>query len=247
MSTIQLQLQPSGMASSTDLTYDDWSSVKAGSEPGDYPSTTVRARAKRSDSITSWNSVTREALPPSSGTLVNSSGQLTLASSDPIGSPSANQSSVSVGASSNADGKQSLEASALPPPTGATPASSSTSGIVFDRSWEVEIENMLKVRNRSYSGGICALMGQTSAGDLQCSQGSADSATHRQHASSSVLDVIAEPPWDGSSEPERPCSAGPSDNAQAREYSRPAVYLGCPGPQSVQQREQYRRTCQSST
>ncbi|KAI1794173.1 hypothetical protein LXA43DRAFT_971422 [Ganoderma leucocontextum] len=121
MTTIQLQLQPSGMASSTDLTYDDWSSIRGSSEPGDYPSTTIRARGKRSDSITSWNSVTREALPPSSGTLVNSSGQLTLASSDPVSSSSANQSSVSVGASSNPDGKQSQDASSLPPPTTSAP------------------------------------------------------------------------------------------------------------------------------
>ncbi|KAM5530981.1 hypothetical protein V8D89_015363 [Ganoderma adspersum] len=141
MTTIQLQLQPSGMASSTDLTYDDWSSIGRGSEPGDYPSTTIRARVKRSDSITSWNSVTREALPPSSGTLVNSSGQLTLVSSEPISSSSANQSSVSVGASSNPDGKQSQDATSLPPPATSGPSSS---GVVFDRNWESEIENMLK-------------------------------------------------------------------------------------------------------
>ncbi|TBU55815.1 hypothetical protein BD310DRAFT_824986 [Dichomitus squalens] len=140
MNTIQLQLRPDEMASSIDLTYDDWSSIRGGSDPGD----TVRAKAKRSDSITSWNSVTREALSPSAGTPVNSSGQLTLASTDPIGSSSANQSSVSVGASSNADGKQSLEnsASALPPPTASAP--SSAPGVIFDRNWELEIENMLK-------------------------------------------------------------------------------------------------------
>lgn len=143
MTTIQLQLQPSGMASSTDLTYDDWSSVRGGSEHGDVPGNTVRARAKRSDSITSWNSVTREALVPSSGTLVNSSGQLTLASTDPTGSSSANQSSVSVGASSNPDGKQSQEANPPPPP--AINSASAPSAIVYDRNWETEIENMLKV------------------------------------------------------------------------------------------------------
>ncbi|KAI0693997.1 hypothetical protein C8T65DRAFT_833556 [Cerioporus squamosus] len=142
MTTIQLQLQPSGTASSTDLTYDDWSSVRGGSEHGDVPGNTIRARGKRSDSITSWNSVTREALVPSSGTLVNSSGQLTLASSDPAGSSSANQSSVSVGASSNAEGKQSQEANPPPPP--ATSSVSAPSAIVYDRNWETEIENMLK-------------------------------------------------------------------------------------------------------
>ncbi|KAI0645547.1 hypothetical protein C8Q79DRAFT_1010490 [Trametes meyenii] len=150
MTAIQMQLQPSGMASSTDLSYDDWSSVQAGSEGGDAPGNTVRARAKRSDSITSWNSVTREGLVPSSGTLVNSSGQLTLAS-DPAGSSSANQSSVSVGASSNQEGKQSQEAN--PPPTATSasaPAAMNASGpaassaVLYDRNWEVEMETLLK-------------------------------------------------------------------------------------------------------
>ena len=151
MTAIQMQLQPSGMASSTDLSYDDWSSVRAGSEGGEGPGNTVRARAKRSDSITSWNSVTREALVPSSGTLVNSSGQLTLAS-DPAGSSSANHSSVSVGASSNQEGKQSQDTN--PPPAAASasaPAAMSSSGpvssstILYDRNWEGEMEALLKV------------------------------------------------------------------------------------------------------
>ncbi|KAI8972224.1 hypothetical protein BD414DRAFT_518040 [Trametes punicea] len=147
MTAIQMQLQPSGMASSTDLSYDDWSSVRAGSEGGDAPGSTVRARAKRSDSITSWNSVTREGLVPSSGTLVNSSGQLTLVS-DPTGSSSANQSSLSVGASSNQEGKPSQEAN--PPTAGSStsaPAAMSSSGpvtVLYDRNWESEMENLLK-------------------------------------------------------------------------------------------------------
>ena len=152
MTTIQIQLTPSGMASSVDLNHDDWSSVRGGSDSGDGPGNTVRARAKRSDSIASWNSVTRDALIPSSGTLVNSSGQLTLASSDPTGSSSANQSSVSVGASSNPDGKYSQDAGPPPPPSAypssAVPSSAaSSSGMIFDRNWENEMENMLKVRH----------------------------------------------------------------------------------------------------
>ncbi|KAH9895124.1 hypothetical protein C8Q73DRAFT_759487 [Cubamyces lactineus] len=150
MTAIQMQLQPSGMASSTDLSYDDWSSVRAGSEGGDAPGNTVRARAKRSDSITSWNSVTREALVPSSGTLVNSSGQLTLAS-DPAGSSSANQSSVSVGASSNQEGKQSQEtnpplaaASASAPATMSSSGPVSSNTVLYDRNWEGEMETLLK-------------------------------------------------------------------------------------------------------
>ncbi|KAH9931131.1 uncharacterized protein BXZ73DRAFT_90208 [Epithele typhae] len=143
MTTVQIQLQPSGMASSTDLTHDDWSSIRGGSEHGDVPGATVRARAKRSDSITSWSSVTRDAMIPSSGTLVNSSGQLTLAS-DPIGSSSANQSSVSVGGSSNPDGKQSQDAGSLPPPSAYPANGVAAAGFVYDRNWEADMENMLK-------------------------------------------------------------------------------------------------------
>ncbi|TBU51007.1 Sec7 domain-containing protein [Dichomitus squalens] len=99
MNTIQLQLLPDEIASSTDLTYNGWRSIRSSSEPGD----TVHAKAKRSDSITSWNSITWEALSPSIGTPVNFSGQLMLASTDPIRLSLANQSSVSVGTSSVAD------------------------------------------------------------------------------------------------------------------------------------------------
>ncbi|TBU22807.1 hypothetical protein BD311DRAFT_822270 [Dichomitus squalens] len=139
MNTIQLQLLPDEMASSTDLTYNGWRSIQSSSEPGD----TVHAKAKRSDSITSWNSITWEALSPSIGTPVNFSGQLTLASTDPIRSSLANQSSVSVRTSSVADGKQSLDNSALPPLMASAP--SSASGVIIDRNWKSEIKSMLKI------------------------------------------------------------------------------------------------------
>ena len=61
MSTIQMQRQPTSAArlSSSDLTYDDCSSSVRGSGTDE---TEVRTRTKRSDSITSWNSLSREVV-----------------------------------------------------------------------------------------------------------------------------------------------------------------------------------------
>jgi len=60
MAAIQMQLQPNSAAaiSTSDLTYDDCSNSIRGSEE-----TEGRTRSKRSDSITSWNSLSREAIP----------------------------------------------------------------------------------------------------------------------------------------------------------------------------------------
>ena len=63
LSTIQMQLQPTsaGRLSSSDLTYDDCSSSVRGSGIDDTEAMS-RTRSKRSDSITSWNSLSREAV-----------------------------------------------------------------------------------------------------------------------------------------------------------------------------------------
>lgn len=63
MSTIQMQRQPTSAArlSSSDLTYDDCSSSVRGSGT-DETEVVSRTRSKRSDSITSWNSFSREAV-----------------------------------------------------------------------------------------------------------------------------------------------------------------------------------------
>jgi PH and SEC7 domain-containing protein len=63
MSTIQMQRQPMSAArlSSSDLTYDDCSSSVRGSGT-DETEVMSRTRSKRSDSITSWNSFSREAV-----------------------------------------------------------------------------------------------------------------------------------------------------------------------------------------
>ena len=129
LAAIQLQVQP---GSSSDLAHDDWNSVRAGSDVSDSipPGRTI----KRSDSLTSWSSVTREAFISNLGGKATSSGQLTSASTDtstgtqphtPI-----NESAVSVG--SVRDGKSPECAPA----------------VVYDRKWESEMEDMLKVSCR---------------------------------------------------------------------------------------------------
>ncbi|KAJ3570962.1 hypothetical protein NP233_g4061 [Leucocoprinus birnbaumii] len=68
MHTIQMQIRPnqSGALSSSDLTYDDCSgSVRS---PGSDDTETV-PRSKRSDSITSWNSVSKEVSPQPSAVI----------------------------------------------------------------------------------------------------------------------------------------------------------------------------------
>jgi PH and SEC7 domain-containing protein len=126
LSAIQLQVQP---GSSSDLVHDDWSSVRAGSDVSDGvpPGRTI----KRSDSLTSWSSVTREAFVSNLGSKAASSGQLTSASTDTSGTQPqtpVNESAVSV--ISVRDGKSSDPGA---------PA------FVYDRKWENEMEDMLKV------------------------------------------------------------------------------------------------------
>ncbi|KAF8070176.1 hypothetical protein FPV67DRAFT_1005473 [Lyophyllum atratum] len=64
LTAVQMQLQPSPATelSVSDLTYDDCSSIRGPAHDGTEP----RTRSKRSDSITSWNSVSREGVmsPP---------------------------------------------------------------------------------------------------------------------------------------------------------------------------------------
>ena len=127
LAAIQTQLQP---GSSSDLTFDDWSSVRGGSDVSDPP---PHGRTiKRSDSITSWNSVTREAIASGLGMKAPSTGQLTTASSDTANTPAltpANESAVSVASTHN---------EVKTPENGSSP-------MVFDRNWENEMESMLKV------------------------------------------------------------------------------------------------------
>lgn len=137
LSAIQMQLQPSNRQSSTtDLTYDDWSSVRGGSDAGDgAPPSAMRNRIKRSDSMTSWSSVTRDGLVSTLGVKHASTGQLssTSTSDTPAHTPAThtpiNESRVSV-ISSGQDSKS---------PDVVSP------NHVHDRTWELDMESMLKV------------------------------------------------------------------------------------------------------
>lgn len=63
LSAIQSQIRPSGIArvSTPDLTRDDGSSVQGvGSEGSETGGSTLRSRATRSGSVTSWTSVSRD-------------------------------------------------------------------------------------------------------------------------------------------------------------------------------------------
>ncbi|KAL6310459.1 hypothetical protein BKA93DRAFT_820881 [Sparassis latifolia] len=129
LSAIQMQLQPS-QGSNPDLSYDDWSSLRAASDGGEADGSTIRSRAKRSDSIASWNSIHHDsalAVSPVSG---NSSGQL-VSPADTGSQPSANESVVSVALSRQESKAQ-------------EPAAAAATTVVHDRNWEIELENLLK-------------------------------------------------------------------------------------------------------
>lgn len=130
LATIQMQLQPN-QGSNSDLSYDDWTSFRAGSD-SDVGGTTIRSRAKRSDSIASWNSIaTRDGGFTPSPLTVNSSGQLS-STSDGAGQAQVNGSTVSVALSTGQEVKEAK--SSDPPPATFVP----------DRNWETEMENTLK-------------------------------------------------------------------------------------------------------
>lgn len=127
LAAIQMQLQP---GSSSDLGNDDWSSVRGGS---DISEAAANGRTiKRSDSLTSWSSVTREAFVSNLALKAPSTGQLTTGSTD---------------TSSNTPSHTPLNDSALSVASSNREAKSSDAGspVVYDRNWEAEMETMLKV------------------------------------------------------------------------------------------------------
>ncbi|KAF8493600.1 hypothetical protein JB92DRAFT_1163112 [Gautieria morchelliformis] len=118
-------------ASTPDLMYDDASSAHAeGSEVG---GSTVRSRPKRSSSVHSWTSVSRDAI---SSTGTSSTAQLTTS---PIGPASQNASTVSVQTPTSGQ----IPASAEPRIRTAGSQSSVTS-IVYGRNWDGEMESLLR-------------------------------------------------------------------------------------------------------
>ena len=119
MTAIQMQLHPARYAS-TDLDLDDSSSGPGtNSEGTETPSVT---RSKRSASIVSWNSISRDTFM--------SSGALSSAALSAV-QPSLNSSTTSFHHSPGVESK---------------PLSTGSSQVVYDRSWEMEMEGLLKVR-----------------------------------------------------------------------------------------------------
>lgn len=126
--TIQIQLQPnrSVQGSTSDLVQSDRDadSIRApGSEGSDIGTSTLRSQAKRSDSITSWNSITRDAAL--ANLFVGSPAAGNIA-------PLPNDSSASVTASATSG-------------TEVKTPSTLVSSVVYDRNWESDMESLLKV------------------------------------------------------------------------------------------------------
>jgi hypothetical protein len=141
---IQSQIRPSGpsfaRSSTPDLTYDDASSAHARSEGSEAGGSTLRSRSKRSSSVHSWTSVSREALNPlGTPSMGTSSGQLTTS---PTGPCSLNASTVSVQTPTSGQISNSAEPKIR---TAGSQSSSSVTSIVYGRNWDVEMEGMLRV------------------------------------------------------------------------------------------------------
>lgn len=126
LAAIQMQLHPSEptRASTPELTYDDCSSVRGVGSDGSETGSTLRTRDKRSNSITSWNSISRDLLntPTSTSAAGSSSAQLD--------STPAQLSAGMVNAESRVK----------------TP---SLNSVVYDRNFDSDMESLLKVRDQS--------------------------------------------------------------------------------------------------
>ncbi|KAH0827486.1 hypothetical protein J3R83DRAFT_4195 [Lanmaoa asiatica] len=118
MSAIQMQLHPARYGSTTDLDLDDTSSGPGTNSEG--TETQSVARSKRSGSIASWNSISKDTFV--------SSGALSSAGLSAVQS-SRNNSTTSF---------QHL------PGVESKPLSAGPLQVVYDRSWEVEMEGLLK-------------------------------------------------------------------------------------------------------
>lgn len=124
LAAIQMQLQPSRSAkgSASDLDYDDSNSVRGNGSDGQE--TISMGRSKRSGSITSWNSVARDAVTSNSG------GSLATGSSQ---------------TASHSPGEQSSRNGSTTSVYESKPQNSSATSVIYNRSWEIEMENILKV------------------------------------------------------------------------------------------------------
>lgn len=116
ITAIQMQTHPSRYGSSQDLNDDNSSGPPTAS---DGTETQSLARSKRSGSIASWNSISKDTFFASAG--VSSAVSTTQ--------PSLNSSTTSFHHSSGPESK---------------PPSTAPSTVAFDRNWEMDMENLLK-------------------------------------------------------------------------------------------------------
>ena len=119
MTAIQMQLHPQRYASTMDLDLDDASSGPTTNSEG--TETQSMTRSKRSGSIASWNSISKDTFV--------SSGALSSAALSAV-QPSLNSSTTSFHHSPGVESK-SLSTGPLQ--------------LVYDRTWETEMEGLLKV------------------------------------------------------------------------------------------------------
>jgi PH and SEC7 domain-containing protein len=122
IAAIQMQVQPTPLSevSVTDLTYDDCGSVRTLDATETAVGTTT-TRSNRSGSVTSWNSVSRDALTSTTGG---------ISSTVPISGRPSNGSTPSIQVSGSQEPKQ---------------ANSNGTSMSYGRVWENDMENLLKV------------------------------------------------------------------------------------------------------
>jgi len=125
LAVIQMQIHPSRNAkgSTSDVDYDDNNSIRGRGSDGQE--TISMGRSKRSGSVTSWNSIARDTVISMPGGLLATGSGSQVASPSPGEQSSRNGSTTSVYESK--------------------PQNSSATSIVYNRSWEIDMENMLKV------------------------------------------------------------------------------------------------------
>lgn len=128
LDAIQEQIRPTASTaylSQTDLTYDDsGNSVRGGVACSD--GTEIMAKPKRSDSITSWNSVSREGIVCA----ISTGGKPTA--NDQVVLHQANGSTPSVAISAG----DTMKKNAANP--------------LYKKGWEFDMEALLKVRSRAF-------------------------------------------------------------------------------------------------
>lgn len=168
---IQSQIQSTPTlerASTPDLTNDDASSAHARSEGSETGGSTLRSRPKRSSSVHSWTSVSRDVAlstgTPSAAQVVTS----------PVGPSSHNASTPSVQTPTSVQNFASGEAKIR---MGGSQSNSSVTSIVYGRHWDADMENLLRVG--LHVSFTCEDESERRSGHVYSHQVSRDPATNR--------------------------------------------------------------------